>query len=275
MASSASHTAPPPVDVMDFNEKASIYERISTSQQQAATHLASLLHFIREGDEILDVGCGTGYFTELLYKKSPNVTGIDIAEGMVKTASELRPFIKFSIGDGEDYISNRRYSLITTNAVTYYFKDLLGTFKNFHHLLDINGVYALQAQTIVTPEFTQAINGLLDNKDTEAHFSSFKMPTNQLEKHEYEKILSSAGFKVFHSEEIQYKTTTTVEGALDIFKSGTATPLLNQKAYGKQLTDDYIHHFWRIIRSGIEKQAANNGEITLTIPRAYLLSRKS
>ncbi|UTH74157.1 methyltransferase domain-containing protein [Chromobacterium sp. IIBBL 290-4] len=259
---------------MDFNEKASVYERISTSQRRAAEHLASLLTFINDGDTVLDVGCGTGYFTELLHKKTTHVEGIDIAEKMIKTALELRPFIKFSIANGEEYASEKSFSLITTNSVTYYFKDLLGTFKRFYNLLNQNGVYALQAQTIVTPEFSIAINNLHHNAVTEDIFSSFKMPTNQLEQYEYESLIQAAGFEIFHSEEISYRTKVSIDEALDVFKSGTATPLLDQKAYGKQLTDHYIREFWSVIRSGIEKQASSSSEVTLTIPRTYILARK-
>ncbi len=259
---------------MDFDEKASVYEKISTSQKQAAEHLASLLTFINEGDKILDVGCGTGYFTDLIYKKSNNVEGIDISNNMINTASKIRPHIKFKVADGEDYKTEEKFSLITTNAVTYYFKNLIGTFRKFHHLLEKNGVYALQAQTIVTPQFSKAIDGLTLNPETKSIFSGFKMPTHQLERSEYETLIKKAGFEIFFSEEIKYSTETTTNGAMDIFRSGTATPLLNQEAYSKKLTDKYINEFWSTIKYGLEIQTSETGHITLEIPRVYILARK-
>ncbi|MGJ3495843.1 hypothetical protein ACR9PT_14970 [Piscirickettsia salmonis] len=55
--------------------------------------------------------------------------------------------------------------------------------------------------------------------------------------------------------------------------SGTATPLLNQKAYSLALTDRYIEIFWDTIQKEFTKQAVD-GQILLDIPRAFLIVQK-
>ena len=56
--------------------------------------------------DVLDVGCGTGVITLLLAEMGHNVTGLDMAEGMLEKAKEKASSfnlpVKFRLGDAED-----------------------------------------------------------------------------------------------------------------------------------------------------------------------------
>lgn len=53
-----------------------------------------------EGKRVLDLACGTGYFTALLAEKKPtSLIGIDISPEMIRKAKELHPALSFKVGD--------------------------------------------------------------------------------------------------------------------------------------------------------------------------------
>ena len=51
--------------------------------------IRQLKKYVTPGAEILDVGCGTGFFTILLAKEGHQVTGIDLTPDMITHAKEL------------------------------------------------------------------------------------------------------------------------------------------------------------------------------------------
>lgn len=257
---------------MNFNDKASIYEQISISQKQAANKLFSLID-IDKSSNVIDVGCGTGYLTSLIKTKTDQVKGIDISPKMIEAAKKERPNINFYVEDGESLVAPDDYNLIITNAVTYYFKNVQSTFKNFYLSLKQNGIYALQAQTEVTPQFMIALNDLLLDEYTKGFYKDFKLPILQLSKVEFENKLLDIGFSIKHSELINFNNSYTLDEAMAIFKSGTATPLLNQAGYSKPITQEYIKKFWVILENGLKKQE-KNGKISLDVPRCFILAKK-
>ncbi len=68
----------------------------------------SLITHIKDGETILDAGCGEGTIGLLLAERSINSTGIDISEKNVRAANDkarekgLDQFVIFSIGDAEN-----------------------------------------------------------------------------------------------------------------------------------------------------------------------------
>lgn len=57
---------------------------------------------IKTGQTLLDVGCGTGYFSDLANKQGADITGIDASEEFIKQARKRNTNIKFSTGEMED-----------------------------------------------------------------------------------------------------------------------------------------------------------------------------
>jgi demethylmenaquinone methyltransferase/2-methoxy-6-polyprenyl-1,4-benzoquinol methylase len=58
---------------------------------------------IREGDRILDIGCGTGVLEERINATNTEVIGVDITEEMVRLAQGKRipSLVSLTLGDGE------------------------------------------------------------------------------------------------------------------------------------------------------------------------------
>jgi len=75
-----------------FSNAADSYDKHAVLQREIADRLLAHLEFAKiQPDRILDIGCGTGYFTRLLrgkYKKS-TIVAADLSEAMVKTTRGL------------------------------------------------------------------------------------------------------------------------------------------------------------------------------------------
>lgn len=57
---------------------------------------------IKNGQTLLDVGCGTGYFSDLAFKQGVDVTGIDASDEFIEQAKKRNTEIKFSSGEMEE-----------------------------------------------------------------------------------------------------------------------------------------------------------------------------
>jgi ubiquinone/menaquinone biosynthesis C-methylase UbiE len=69
---------------VDFSKIATKYEEVSLSKIQKPVILIGLID-IRNSDDILDLGCGTGHLTRKLRElTNGRIVGVDPAEGMIK-----------------------------------------------------------------------------------------------------------------------------------------------------------------------------------------------
>ena len=82
-----------------FSNAAKTYDDASEIQQRIASNLLSLLSHAVEVSQhephyIVDAGCGTGVWTNLLSQAAEHVTGVDLADGMLTYAKSQFPHIK-------------------------------------------------------------------------------------------------------------------------------------------------------------------------------------
>ena len=101
-------------EIYDVNAKE--FDRKRTKNLFEKKWLDLFLNYIEVGDEILDIGCGTGepiarYFIE----KGMKVTGIDFSKEMIKLATERFPQRKWLIKDMREFNLNRKFKAINFN----------------------------------------------------------------------------------------------------------------------------------------------------------------
>lgn len=91
-----------------FSRAAATYDSVAGLQRRVGEKLLSFLpHELDDADSepavIVDLGCGTGYFTEQLQQHfvQPMIVGLDLAEGMVKHASANKKSSVWLCGDAE------------------------------------------------------------------------------------------------------------------------------------------------------------------------------
>jgi len=88
-----------------------------------------LAHALREqrfdpsGRTVLDVGCGTGFFTRWYLERGADVTGIDIAPTSIERLRERHPQARFVLSDVSEVALDARYDLVNAFDVLYHIVD--------------------------------------------------------------------------------------------------------------------------------------------------------
>jgi SAM-dependent methyltransferase len=72
---------------------------------------------------VLDVGCGTGFFTAYYLERGARVTGLDIAPTAVTRLSERHPEARFMLGDVSEVAIEDRYDVVNAFDVLYLITD--------------------------------------------------------------------------------------------------------------------------------------------------------
>ena len=75
------------------------------------------------GKHVLDVGCGTGFFTAFYLDHGAKVTGVDIASTSVETLRARHPEARFILADISDTPLEERYDLVNAFDVLYHITD--------------------------------------------------------------------------------------------------------------------------------------------------------
>lgn len=76
-----------------------------------------------KGRAVLDVGCGTGFFTAYYLERGATVTGIDIAPTSVARLAERHPQARFVLGDVSEVAIEGRYDIVNAFDVLYHITD--------------------------------------------------------------------------------------------------------------------------------------------------------
>jgi len=112
--------------------------------------------FDPRGREVLDVGCGTGFFTAYYLGRGARVTGIDIAPVSIETLRARHPEARFLLADvGEREIplpQEGRFALVNAMDVLYHITDDARWEAAVRHLA---GAVADQGLLVVSDAFSE------------------------------------------------------------------------------------------------------------------------
>ncbi|MQP64432.1 methyltransferase domain-containing protein [Niveispirillum sp. SYP-B3756] len=99
-----------------------------------------------EPDQIVDLGCGTGYLTRLLGQNYPRarVTGVDNDRVMLAKAAAEPSGITWELGDAAQWRPGRPVDLIFSNAALHWLPDHHALFPQLARALAADGVLAIQ-----------------------------------------------------------------------------------------------------------------------------------
>lgn len=137
--------------IKHFSRAAEEYDHYALVQKKMAVRL---LEFAKAEQKkppkrILEIGCGTGYLTQLLARKFPesSILATDISAAMLKAAqSKLgnQTQVRFAQMDGERLDDGTEYDLIIANAVFQWFAAYTRAFVGFYRRLVPGGslIYA-------------------------------------------------------------------------------------------------------------------------------------
>ncbi|MEW9799208.1 methyltransferase domain-containing protein [Alteromonas sp. CYL-A6] len=95
-----------------FSRAAKQYDEFASIQQRIAADTCNFAGFGSQ-DEVLDIGCASGRNTAQIARQVTQVTGLDIATGMITEAQRRYPHIPFVQGDAQALpFSNARFSVV-------------------------------------------------------------------------------------------------------------------------------------------------------------------
>lgn len=75
------------------------------------------------GREVLDAGCGSGYFVEHYLERGGHVTGVDLTDVAVERLGARFPEARFQVGDLSTWRPDRQYDLVSCFDVLFHIVD--------------------------------------------------------------------------------------------------------------------------------------------------------
>ncbi len=141
--------------VSQWNKNAKVWDKLQGEEGDINHKLfidpaiVKLLGDIAEKN-ILDAGCGNGYWTRRLAKKAKKVTGIDFSSDLLKIAKNKNnppntEFLMMDAGGNLDFPSIK-FDIILSSMVLHYVHDLSKTSKEFKRVLKPGGIAVIVVQ---------------------------------------------------------------------------------------------------------------------------------
>ena len=157
-----------------FSQAAKSYDAAAFFQRIAGERLFERLDFFKlEPKNIIDLGCGTGVFTRELSGRfsQANVTGVDIAEGMIQWCQQQ--------SSSEDYIcadainlpfEDNSQDLIFSNLAIQWVEDLPALFAELNRVLKPEGLLLF---TTLGPDTLKELKQSFAAVDQQQHVNDF------------------------------------------------------------------------------------------------------
>jgi SAM-dependent methyltransferase len=131
------------------------------------------------GKRVLDVGCGTGFFTEFYLARGASVTGLDITAASVDRLREQFPRARFVLADVGDAPPEGSFDVVNAFDVLYHITDQERWTKAVRHLAGA-----------VSPGGAFVITDVFDRAEGEAEHNVMRSLD------EYREILEGSGLVV-------------------------------------------------------------------------------
>lgn len=98
---------------------ADLYDNKHAFVSQYGESVLELLD-VKPGERILDLGCGTGDLTKLIWEKGADVFGVDASPDMITKAKDKYPDINFSVADGTNFHFDESFDAVFSNATLHW-----------------------------------------------------------------------------------------------------------------------------------------------------------
>jgi trans-aconitate methyltransferase len=98
---------------------ADLYDEKHSFVWKMAAGLLDLLD-AKEGEHILDLGCGTGHLTEKIAASGAKVVGVDKSADMIRQACESYPGLRFEVMDAREIAFVNAFDAVFSNATLHW-----------------------------------------------------------------------------------------------------------------------------------------------------------
>jgi trans-aconitate methyltransferase len=98
----------------------------------------------QRGERILDLGCGTGYLTNLIAQAGARVIGMDNSSSMIERAQAAYPDLDFRIMSATDFHFDTPFDAVFSNATLHWVLDKEAAIDNIYQALRPGGRLVLE-----------------------------------------------------------------------------------------------------------------------------------
>lgn len=217
-----------------FSKAACTYDQHAAFQRDVGQRLMDKLPQDLTGLSVLDLGCGTGYFTAQLAQRGAKVTAFDLSDSMLeqcrKRCASLSLSVSYQQGDAEiPPFANNSFDIVFSNLAIQWCRDLTRLFKTVVNLL--------------IPEGRFYFSSLLDGSLYELQQSWAQVDENQHvnQFHSCDEInfaLAQASIKPYHVDSVKiqvwyasaFELMKDLKGIGATYVSGRASGLTKRRA---------------------------------------------
>lgn len=205
---------------------AALYDQSHSFVSNFGNNIVELLN-AKVGEEILDLGCGTGDIANKLFDKGVRVLGIDQSDNMIAAAKAKYPHIPFEVEDATEMDYYHRFDAVFSNATLHWVKPPKMALECIYKSLKSGGRMVAEFGgkgnvAIITNEIIKQIQqcGLEFKKDNYPWF----YPSIA----EYTSLMEDVGFRVIFAQHIDRPTPLEGEGGLKNWINMFGNQLLNR-----------------------------------------------
>ncbi len=198
---------------------------------------------------LLDIGCGSGIFSDLAHSNGISVTGIDACEKLIKHATQRNSNIRFLEGDMEELpFNNRSFDVVCGFNSFQYAGNIKNAFVEAKRVLRDKGKIIIMIwgnkEDCEVASYMKAVGSLLPPPPTGAA-GPFALSENQL----LERLLEEGGFQIVDNYDVdsfwEYSDTQKALKGL-----GSAGPIT--KAIEYTSSEEVENTIWNAIEPYIQ-----------------------
>ncbi len=158
---------------------------------------------INSAQTLLDIGCGSGLFSDLAVKKGAEVTGIDASEQLIELAKQRNTFIKFQTGEMEELqFADNTFNIVCGFNAFQYASDINNALSEAKRVLKNKGKLVVMIwgnkEDCEVVSYMKAVGSLLPPPPPGAA-GPFALSENQL----LEKTLEDIGLRIIDNTDIK------------------------------------------------------------------------
>ena len=175
-----------------WTELEDVTQHDPTTARRRALLLETLERYLRPGEPVLDLGCGTGMFASSIQEKGFDAIGADLSEAALAIAQERAPRCTFvAIGpDGSIPLPENHFAAVWCSEVIEHVLDVVGFLREAHRVLREDGLLIL-----TTPHHGLVKNAALAVLAFDRHFDPLGAHVRFFSKASLTRCLAKAGFE--------------------------------------------------------------------------------
>jgi len=180
----------------------------------------------KEGENILDLGCGEGTLALEIKKSGVEVIGVDLSEEMIKKTKSKGIDAKVMSATNLDF--ENKFDAVFSNAVLHWVKNSELAIQKIHKALKKEGRFVAEFGGYGNiKSLTDAMKEVFDNHSS---WGEFNNPWIFLKDTDYKVLLENNGFKVEYIELIPRPTPIDdITNWLDVFANGITENLSDEQ----------------------------------------------